>query len=159
MKDNPIYSFQVVIAKALLRVGGFLPGLKMDYTTDLADGRSWLTVRPSLIEGAGNGLFTTREITRGEGICRYIGTHKSLFQVLRTTNKHYLFMLDYNSYIDAHPHEKVLGRFVNHHFDHCYRNVDFEERHNEIWFVATRNIQAGEELYTDYEPFYWDVLE
>jgi hypothetical protein len=159
MKYNLIYSFQVVIAKALLRAGGFLPRLKMDNTTDLVDGRSWLTVRPSLIEDAGNGLFTTRAITKGDGICRYIGTHKNLFEVLRTTNKHYLFMLGYNSYIDAHPHEKVLGRFVNHHFDHGCRNVDFEERDNEIWYVATRDIQAGEELYTDYEPFYWDVLE
>ena len=38
-------------------------------------------VRDSLIQGAGKGLFTTKKFRKGDILCTYYGTRKSLFQV------------------------------------------------------------------------------
>ena len=152
------YSIQVLLARSVLRISRILPELKESSTRELIETRSWLVVRPSVIVSAGKGLFTTRRIKNGEKICRYIGSRKNLLEVLRTRDKQYLFMIDYNTFIDAGPHEKMCSRFVNHHFDPCSRNVDFTIIDGVIWLVANRDVEPEEELYADYESFYWDVL-
>jgi hypothetical protein len=47
-------------------------------------------VRCSLIPGAGNGLFSTREFAEGELVCEYYGKVLSLLQAIKTPDKTYM---------------------------------------------------------------------
>lgn len=47
-------------------------------------------VKPSLINGAGKGLFATKHFSKGDILCTYYGTKKSLFQMLRSDNTDYM---------------------------------------------------------------------
>jgi hypothetical protein len=149
---------KVWFARLGMAIGDRLPEFNDASSVRLVDGSPWLEVRPSLISGAGDGLFVTRDIACGEFLCRYIGTRKNLLDVLRTRDRTYLLMRHLNCFLDCKPHPEVVGRYVNHHFDpHC-RNVEFDELDGEIWYVATCDIRAGEELFVDYGSFYWQVL-
>ncbi|MCC6221344.1 MAG: SET domain-containing protein [Deltaproteobacteria bacterium] len=153
------YRCKVIAARCLLAAGQILPPFKDNLLEEIVDAPNWLEVKPSTLANAGNGLFTTKGVAAGERICRYIGTRKSLLDVLRTRDRRFVYMVNLNSFIDPGPHPKVLGRYVNHHFDAAHQNTGYLWHNGEVWYVASRDIAAGEELFTDYELFYWQTIE
>lgn len=81
------YLSRVVVARLLFAVGDHLPELKENAIDSLADGEPWLELRPSLIRGAGNGLFIAKALDAGTRIGVYTGTRKTLLELLRTRDR------------------------------------------------------------------------
>jgi len=153
-----LFFSKVSLTRMLLRLGDFLPEYRDPQAGTIADGQPWLEVKPSLIKDAGEGLFAKADVAEGTTICHYLGTRKGLLDVLRTRDLSYVYKFSLFSFIDAQEQPDVLARYVNHHFDPKARNSEFFNDGNKAWLVASRDIRAGEELYTDYGYFYWYVL-
>jgi len=103
-------------------------------------------VGPSRI--AGQGLFAAQNIKQGTKIIRYIGqkiTHEESDRRLAAGNV-YIFGLDERYAIDGDM-PKNTARFINHS---CAPNCQTEQFGNTIWFVAIKNVRAGEELTYNY---------
>jgi SET domain-containing protein len=115
--------------------------------------RPWFEVRGSAIQG--RGVFALRHIPQDTWIVQYTGetiTHEESDRrydddAMRRHHT-FLFVLDDHHVIDA----AVGGsdaRYINHS---CEPNCEavYEEDDGEIWIVAVRDIQPGEELTYDY---------
>lgn len=131
------------------------------------DRRYGVRLGPSLIEGAGDGLFATRDIRMGETVAIYSGPIVDE----DTGDNHYLLKLpgEGNGFIDGtrplFP-DAHLGRFANHAAwspDHrplfnvkfvFDKNVERNPRRF-VKLVATRPVRKGEEIYVNYGPEYW----
>src|SRR5215471_8219904 len=103
-------------------------------------------VAPSRI--AGQGLFAAQNIQAGTRIIRYVGekiTHEESARRLAAGNA-YIFGLDERYAIDGDT-PKNTARYINHS---CDPNCQTEQFGRIIWIVATRDIQAGEELTYNY---------
>lgn len=117
-----------------------------------ADKRAW-EVRNSGIHGAG--VFASRKIRKGTWIIEYQGERITNDEAdLRYDDdsmiRHhtFLFVVDQTICIDA-AHRGNEARFINHSCDpNCEAILAEAER--EIWIVARRAIEAGEELTYDY---------
>jgi SET domain-containing protein len=115
--------------------------------------RPWFEVRGSAIQG--RGVFAVRRIPKDTWIVQYTGeiiTHEESDRRYddEAMDRHhtFLFILDHDHVVDA----TVGGsdaRYINHS---CEPNCEavLEEDDREIWIVAVRDIQAGEELTYDY---------
>ncbi len=146
------FLFTVHKATDFLRLFPYEPAIEGEGEVD---GPEWLEVRPSLIPGAGNGLFTTRFCAAGTMLCEYKGTRLTGAQLLRTRDWSYIDTYGRQFFIDARQHPGVKARYVNHHFDPSMRNVRFDYHDGRIFQVATRDIEPEEELYADYGDEYW----
>ena len=107
----------------------------------------------------GNGVFATRNITKGKKIIQYIGekiskkegdkrSEKRIKKYLnsKTTGSVYIFELNKRYDIDGSPlYNKA--RYINHS---CKPNCEVEIINNEIWIISIRNIKNGQELSYDY---------
>jgi uncharacterized protein len=103
-------------------------------------------VGPSRI--AGQGLFAEQDIKQGTKIIRYIGekiTHAESERRLAAGNA-YIFGLDEHYALDGST-PKNTARSINHS---CEPNCHTEQFGRIIWIVASRDIQAGEELTYNY---------
>ncbi|MBC62266.1 MAG: hypothetical protein CMP11_07400 [Zetaproteobacteria bacterium] len=121
-------------------------------------------IKKSLINGAGIGAFAKTHIPKGKKIGEYNGKilnqkeyenldDKSyVFEVTKKVNgKYYLF------YIDAQKGD--LLRFVNGAINDNQKkiiNVESYQYGEKIFFKATKNIKALQELIIDYGDNYWE---
>lgn len=123
--------------------------------------RSWwqgVEVRPSRIDGAGDGLFTTRRFVVGEVLGLYYGRVLSLVEATRLSNRDYLMGgFGLNAHVDARFALDAPARYVNDHFDRDCLNARFVKSRAErrARLVATRTILPGEEVYAAYGQAYW----
>lgn len=123
--------------------------------------RRWprgVEVRRSLIKNAGDGLFATRTFFKGEVLGVYRGRVLSLLQAHQLQDRDYLMGgFGINAHVDARFALNAEGRYVNDNFDTTKLNAEFEKLKAErIANVrATRDIQAGEEIYASYGETYW----
>lgn len=83
----------------------------------------------------GNGCFASEPIKKGE----IIG---AAFVKIKNTGN-----------CDADYQRTKLGQFVNHFYK---PNLKIKKDGNEILFVAKNTIDAGEELFANYEEFGWE---
>ncbi len=115
----------------------------------------WYQVSDSAIHG--KGLFAARRIPEGTQIVRYRGVPMSMRDLEEKRmcpdekakygdGTVYLFMLDDATVIDGDVPEND-ARFMNHSCDENCEAVAYGE---EIWLVALRPIEEGEELTFDY---------
>jgi len=118
-----------------------------------------VVVRASSIAGAGQGLFVCEPVAAGAIIAEYCGdTIDSILRWLRTRNLDYAARTsDDQVRIDPAAHPEVQARYINHHDDARARNVQFKEIEGRRYYVATRAIAAGEELFSNYGDFYWKL--
>ena len=121
-----------------------------------------LKLEPSLIAGAGKGLFTTAPLKKGD-VIRYSGqmlTKAQFEQRYPLDNADYVIQLGANRFLDGRstqnqlysnpPGKKpTLGRWVNSNaHSHYSRNVKIT--HNSGNMKLTKNVPAGRELFTSY---------
>mmetsp|Transcript_46018 Transcript_46018/g.92022 ORF Transcript_46018/g.92022 Transcript_46018/m.92022 type:complete len:197 (+) Transcript_46018:25-615(+) len=122
------------------------------------NGGGRLHVRPSCIQGAGDGLFSLVSIQKGEVVCCYQSeVILPTREAVRLPDKSYLMRLGPQTYIDLRHEFHVVARFINDCRVPGRYNVAFEKRPEEgrALAVALRDIEAGEELYADYGRWYW----
>lgn len=129
-------------------------------------GRPDLVVAPSLIPGAGLGVFAGRAFAAGELTCSYTGIRLTTLQALRTPDWRYMLTLGKDRHgrrvwIDARPTLDVVARYINHHFDPARRNIATMAVPDEArWLmIASRPIAPGEELYYDYGAIHWHCFD
>jgi len=114
-----------------------------------------VSVKKSQIPGAGLGLYAEREFLKGEKIVEYTGEllshdefderygHESLGAYGITLNDSWV--------IDAAKTSAGVARYAcDYHGSGRRPNAEYESNDHEIWIVAKRTIQPGEEIFTDY---------
>lgn len=116
-------------------------------------------IRKSTIPKAGEGCFARHSFKQGEFLAEYLGVYlKSISDPM------YVFTLKAEGpycNLDAklvtinNPMRYVNG--ANHHVPEQLNlvNVRSSEENGRIFYYATRNIRAGEELIIDYGARYW----
>ena len=140
-----------------------------------------LEVKPSLIEGAGRGLFAKKKIPKGVQVCEYSGriVSKKIMQTTYLKNPEVFRRvfnpvtrdLDVDNVIIGSFDDDKSGVFVN---DSVRLTVatrkavrTYKKQSNEaanvvpvvidgkIFYWSTRKINKGEEIYASYGPGYW----
>ena len=125
-------------------------------------------VAPSSVKGAGLGLYILEDVKKDEFVARYSGeVIDRIVNAARTG--HYRIQISKNVFLDAEKLHHFEGRFIN-DGKRAGRgvNVRFAAGYqlntcsitNLKWIriFATRDIRAGEELFLDYGPEFWDDL-
>jgi len=110
--------------------------------------KSFLRVKRSR---AGLGLFTERDIKKGEFVVEYTGEVITRAEANRRGGK-YLFETSANRVIDGKGRGNI-ARYINHS---CRPNCEVDIRRGRILIFAKRNIKAGEELSYDYGKEYFE---
>eukprot|EP00921_Rhytidocystis_pertsovi_P023692 GHVQ01037990.1.p1 GENE.GHVQ01037990.1~~GHVQ01037990.1.p1 ORF type:complete len:249 (+),score=34.90 GHVQ01037990.1:731-1477(+) len=124
----------------------------------LGSSPSWppLEVRPSLIPGAGRGLFVLSAVPKGSVVCEYTGRRLTLLELLRKQDRTYVMGgFGINWHIEAGP--EVMARYINDNMDTSQLNAVFQKLKTlrKALVVATRDIASGEELYATYGSVFW----
>lgn len=104
-----------------------------------------LIIRSSDIHAAG--CYTTSPIKKGTLVVEYTGpriTKEEGDRIYENSPVTYLFGLDDGrTVIDGHG----IAMFINHS---CEPNCETEQIDDQVWIIAMRDIEAGEELTYDY---------
>jgi SET domain-containing protein len=120
-------------------------------------------IKKSQIPGAGKGLYTKKEIKKGERFLEYTGeiiTEKELNRRAENDLFGYAFYISKRKCIDAYNMPEVIGRYANDakgltRVEGLKNNCYYDVWKNRAWLVAGRNIKAGEELLISYGAEYW----
>lgn len=123
-----------------------------------------LLVKRSKIPGAGKGLFTTIEITRGSRIAEYKGKVSSWKDVDHHDGLNaYIYYVNRHHVIDASKDKRSLARYVN-DAKGCENGIKFTNNcvyvveNCRVFLEAKKYIPAGSELLVGYGKEYWDIL-
>jgi SET domain-containing protein len=121
----------------------------------------YLYIQPSQITNAGNGLFTSIDIEKGEIISKFIGeiiSNKEAWRRYDLKEDDYFMTLPSGETLDckrtdcfaklANDAEGIPSKFNN----NSKIIIDNEEN---VVLVAIRDIKAGEEIFTGYGRRYW----
>lgn len=123
----------------------------------------FLVVKKSTLPNAGKGLFTKRDIKKGERIIEYLGeiiTEKELDKRAENDIYGYAFYISPKKCIDAYYTPEALARYANDaaglsRVPGLRNNSVYDIWKNRGWIQATRNIKAGEEIFVSYGASYW----
>lgn len=124
-----------------------------------------LFLAPSLIKGAGTGLFTAVDIERGEQVIEYTGritTWKEV-QNLDFFNV-YIMYVDKGHVIDASDSKDSLGRYANdarglQRLAGLSNNCKYIRYGKRVFLESFKKISAGSEILVNYGKDYWDVVK
>jgi hypothetical protein len=120
-----------------------------------------LRVDDSLIPNAGKGVFATESIFKHQPITKYMGDILSKEELDAKYGADdiylapYAFELNEEWYVDPIENRFVAG-YINAGLCPQHNNVMFEvvkhwnPRESQVWIMAKRDIQQGEELLIDY---------
>ena len=122
-----------------------------------------LIVKKSTIPNAGKGLFTKRDVKKGERIVEYLGeviTEAELDRRAENDIYGYAFYISKRKCIDAYYTPEALARYANdarglNRIKGISNNCSYEIWKNRGWIKAERNIKAGEEIFVSYGTEYW----
>lgn len=120
-----------------------------------------LRIKPSEIEGAGRGLFTTKDIPAGAEIVPYTGDLRiGPGQDPAHGGSLYVVQVKRDTTLDAARKNTASGRLINHATGQR-ANVRFvcDQRRNRVRMQAIRRIPAGTELLVNYGPSYFNQLK
>ncbi len=120
-------------------------------------------VKKSTIPGAGMGMFTKRDIKKGERIIEYTGEIVTEAELDRRAEKDiygYAFYISKRKCIDAFYMPEVIARYANDakgltRVEGLKNNCSYDIWKNRGWIKADRNIKAGEEIFVSYGAEYW----
>lgn len=111
-----------------------------------------LKVKPSLIQGAGMGLFAAARIPANRRLGRYRGTYyarRAASDSVPDAHKPYLMDTIGGGVIDGYTLENHM-RWANHARGDAVNAYAKLENDGVVFFVTLRAIEAGEEIYIDY---------
>lgn len=125
------------------------------------------TVKKSQIPGAGKGLYTKRDIKKGERFLEYLGeiiTEKELDARAENDFYGYAFYISKKKCIDAYNTPDAIARYANDakgltRVEGLKNNCCYDVWKNGGWIKAERNIKAGEEILVSYGKEYWKDIE
>lgn len=120
-----------------------------------------LAVAKSTIQESGNGLFTLKDIKKGEKVADYDGKESATNDP--NNNSDYVFQAGNNRFIDAESTQSSLGRYVNDCGNVKRRkkkcvNSRFSistKKGRPVFVKATKNIKKGSEIFLSYGTSYW----
>ena len=123
-----------------------------------------LFLKKSHIPGAGKGLFTRIDISKGQLIVEYKGK-LVLWKDVKDEDGYnaYLFKLNRQNAIDGKNYLKSFGRYANdaRGFSKILglrNNSEYVVIKNKCFLSATRKIHKGEEILIPYGKAYWDLM-
>lgn len=122
-------------------------------------------VKKSRLPKAGKGLFTQIAISKGTRIVEYKGRIQRWHEVKDQDGINgYLMYINRNVVINALPAVKTLGRYANDARGFIRRegvrnNSEYVSEGNRCFIEATRNIEAGEEIFVNYGREYWSLMK
>lgn len=125
-----------------------------------------LLVKKSQLPNAGKGLFTSRPIKKGEKIIEYKGEiidWKEYEKRVAEDKDGYLFFINKKHCIDAFATPQHKARYANDaaglsRVKGLRNNANYDIFDNKCFIVASRNIEAGEEIFVNYTKDYWDCI-
>jgi uncharacterized protein len=120
--------------------------------------QKYLVVKPSLIKGAGLGLFSKKYLPKGTKLGWYRGVILTRKQWLNLDKDRYTWLMfdryDREYYIDARPLKRNNKlRYVNGSFtpgQFAKINVEAIQVDGKMWYVTTKKVYPGEELIIHY---------
>jgi hypothetical protein len=121
----------------------------------------YLLVKKSHLPDAGKGLFTTRQIKKGEYIVEYKGRICKWKDVKHEDGYNgYLMYLSSRTVIDARPAINTLGRYANDarglvRVKGLRNNSTYVQVGRKCLIEATRKIYPGEEILVHYGDAFW----
>ncbi len=122
-----------------------------------------LIVKESTIPNAGKGLFTLKDIKKGERIVEYLGEIITNAECDRRAERNeygYIFEISKNKFIDAFKTPEALARYANDakgltKVEGIRNNCVYEIWKWRGWIKAEKNIKAGSEILVSYGAEYW----
>jgi SET domain-containing protein len=122
-----------------------------------------LVVKRSKLPKAGKGLYTKRDIKKGERFVEYLGEVVTEAELDRRAEKDiygYAFFITKNKCIDAFYTPDELARYANDakgltKIKGLNNNCSYVVYKNSGWIAAEKNIKAGEEIFVSYGSEYW----
>ncbi len=125
-----------------------------------------LKVKRSQLTGAGKGLYTTSAIKKKSKIIEYKGEiidWKEYEKRVKEDRDGYLFFINKKRCIDAFDTPEHLARYANDaaglsRMKGLRNNACYEISGDQCFIVATRDIEAGEEILVSYTKEYWDCI-
>jgi len=125
-----------------------------------------LIVKKSKIRGAGKGLFTTKDIKKGERIVEYLGEIVTEAELDRRAEKDiygYAFYISKKKCVDAYYTPKELARYANDakgltKVKGVTNNCCYVVYKNSGWIKAEKNILANSEILVAYGAEYWKEI-
>lgn len=125
-----------------------------------------LIVKKSQLPKAGKGLFTKVPIEKGQKVIEYKGKIINWNQYLKAVDNDkdgYLFFISDDRCIDAYDTPQHKARYANDarglsRHKGLTNNCVYEVENNKCYIVATKKIEAGQEIFVDYTKEYWDCI-
>lgn len=127
-----------------------------------ADESEYLFIKPSQIPNAGNGLYTAIDIFKNEIISIFKGEIISTFEAEKRVNKgedrYFINLLDSN--IMDSMHTQCYAKYANDAkgvVNNTFKNnakITLDSDDN-VCIMATKNINAGDEVFCSYGKAYW----
>ena len=126
-----------------------------------------LKVKKSTLPDAGKGLFTLKDIKKGQLICEYEGEKITWNEAIKRNDKGkggYVYYISDKVCIDAYTLKKTFGRYANDaaglaRVSKLRNNSTYHEVKNRVYIKATRNIPAGSEVFVSYGRPYWTIMK
>ena len=123
----------------------------------------FLVVKRSTLPKAGKGLFTKKDIKKGERIVEYLGeivTEKELDRRAEKDIFGYAFYINKNRCLDAYYMPEAVARYANDakglvKVKGFNNNSCYDIWKNRGWIKAEKNIKAGSEIFVAYGNEYW----
>ena len=123
-----------------------------------------LFVDNSSIPSAGKGLFTSRDIEKGELVVEYTGDVTTWEEVRHDPTNLYIYFVNDNYVINAKEHPQSIARYANDahgltKVPGLHNNSRFVNINGKIFIKSTRRIKAGSEILVDYGKSYWETVK
>ncbi|MBL7914205.1 MAG: SET domain-containing protein-lysine N-methyltransferase [Bacteroidia bacterium] len=124
-------------------------------------------VKKSTLPNAGKGLFTDKDIAKGEIVCEYEGERITWAEAIERNEigkGGYVYFINKNNCIDAIDCKDTFGRYANDaaglgRVPGKRNNSTYDVVKNRVYIRATRNIAAGSEIFVSYGRAYWNVMK
>lgn len=126
-----------------------------------------LYIKKSQIPGAGNGLYTAKDIKKGDLVVEYLGERITWAECnarAEEDKEGYVFFINKNLCIDAYHTKEHLARYANDALGltrvaGLRNNCCYTIKKNRAYVEAKMNIKAGSEILVPYGKEYWDQLK
>ncbi len=125
----------------------------------------FLYLKKSKIPGAGIGLFTKVDISKGQLILEYKGRLDRWADVKYEDGYNaYLFKLNSKLAINALTYKKSMGRYANdarglQKITGIRNNSEYIVKKEKCYIASIRKIYEGEEILVPYGKAYWDLVK